>query len=152
MANSEVVTREDLSNILSALGANTESKIKFVYPINATSSAGTANTWTYTGLSFTVPKGHVYIVNLSQGYTSGAPKGIGLHIDSSLHPVPGTWDERTAPNFASYTENGVEQLTCLLDGTSAARTYFVFTYRASTVMSGYTNKYYVYGLDFNISG
>ena len=150
MANSEVVTREDLSNILSALGANTESKIKFVYPINATSSAGAANTWTYTGLSFTVPKGHLYIVVLSQGYSSGAPKGIGLNGSDTLHPVPGTWDGRTAPDFASYVENGVEKLTCLLDGTSVEQTFYLFTYRVSAPTA--PNKYYVYGLDFNISG
>ena len=152
MANSEVVTREDLANVLGALGTNLESRIQYVYPIYGTSSLGTANTWTYTGLNFTVPKGHIYILTLSQGYTSAAPKGIGLHATDTLTPTGTSWAARTAPDFASYVEEGVEKLTCLLDATSAAQTYYLFTYRKSDVDSHYTNKYYAYGLDINISG
>lgn len=152
MANSEVVTREDLANVIGALGANLESRISYVYPVYGTSAAGEANKWVYTGLNFTVPKGHIYIVTLSQAYTSGAPKGIGLNAADSLVPTASTWETRTAPDFASYVEEGVEKLTCLLDCTNTEQTYYIFTYRKNSITTGYVNKYYVYGLDINISG
>lgn len=106
-----------------------------------TSDKSTANTWTYTGISFTVPTNHLWIVRISESYTWGKPKGIGLHTSSSLS----SW--ATAPYMASYIETGVETLSCVL----VPNTYHIYTYRDSTIASGNTNNYSIFGLDFQIA-
>lgn len=110
---------------------------EYVTPISgATYSNSTSNAWEVTNLSFTVPEGHIYIVEVVCTYTNGKPYGIGLHNSSSL--------SQNAP-LASIEETVAKYIT---RGTFFVRpgTWYICTLRASTG----SNTYNVYGLDFTI--
>lgn len=111
--------------------------VEYVTPIvNSTYSHTTANAWVITNLSFTVPEGHVYIVDVVCTYTNGKPYGIGLQNASTL--------SQGAP-VMSISETTAKYVT---RGTFFVRpgTWYICTLRASTG----SNTYNVYGLDFTI--
>lgn len=111
--------------------------VEYVTPINgSTYSHSTANAWQVTNLSFTVPEGHIYIVEVFCSYTNGKPYGIGLHNSSTL--------SQSAP-LMSTEETVAKYVT---RGTFFVRpgTWYICTLRASTG----SNTYSVYGLDFTI--
>lgn len=105
--------------------------------VNSTYSTTTANAWSYTGLSFTVPTGHVYVARINTSYTNGKPIGIGVHTSTSLTTAI------TAPIHNIENSLGIQNVTCLL----TASTYYVWSKRAGTG----SNTYRVDALDFDIS-
>lgn len=110
---------------------------EYITPISgATYSSTTANAWEVTNLSFTVPEGHIYIVEVLGSYTNGKPYGIGLHNASTLgQSAPVTSAEETVAKYVTR-------------GTFFVRsgTWYICTLRAGTG----SNTYSVYGLDFTI--
>ncbi len=123
---------EDRIDASSPFGA-----FEYVTPISgSTYSSTTANAWQVTGLSFTVPEGHVYIVQVTGSYTNGKPYGIGLHSSNSLsQSAPLMSVEETV---AKYLIRGTFIVT--------AGTWYICTLRAGTG----SNTYGVSGLDFTI--
>ena len=110
---------------------------EYVTPISeATYSNTTSNAWEVTNLSFTVPTGHVYIIQITCTYTNGKPYGIGLHSATSL--------SQNAP-VMSIEETVGKYIT---RGTFfvPAGTWYICTLRAGAG----SNTYNVYGLDFTI--
>lgn len=88
-----------------------------------------ANQWEDTGLTITVPTGHVFLGELSSGWSSGKPIGLGVNQATSL--------TGGQPNFCIENENAVLAIdTFLYPGT-----WHVFTKRAS---AGTTNNNYYY--------
>ena len=95
--------------------------------------------WEYVGASFTVPSGHIYLVMLTAGWTTGKPIGLGINSSSSLGSV-GVPDYGFVEN-SSYA--GRTPLLFLSQGT-----YFLFCKRA-TVPTG-NNNHSAYAIDVTI--
>lgn len=84
--------------------------------INWAFKATAANTWQYTGKSFTVPSGYLYLANIYLGFSSGNPTGMGIHTASSGTP---RWRQEAT---------GIQQSPTW---TLGAGTYYIFERRAS---------------------
>ena len=130
--SSEAITRNDLMAILNEVLPPKESYPKDLgYIINSEASTSTTGAWVYTGLSFTVPAEHRYLVTIAQTYSHGNPRGIGLAMSSSS----------STPTFMNLNTSGsVYRLTALLE----PGTWYIFTYRAATG----SNNYSVQAIDF----
>lgn len=64
--------------------------------------ATAANTWQYTGLSFTIPSGHQYLVRPYIGWNSGKPTGVGFETSTSMGTnVPPTYIFENANGFST---------------------------------------------------
>lgn len=125
------LTRKVNNKALSSDIALTASDIglDYITLVNAQSySTTTANTWQYTGHSFTVPSGHVYVVRLYTQYSAGKPIGLGIHSAASMSGAI------TAPLYNTENANGVQGYTMLLP----AGTYYIWSKRAGTGSNTYT--------------
>lgn len=111
-----------------------------VFLANYTYSNTAANTWQYTGRSFTVPSGYAAICYVLSNYASGACKGLGLSVSNTL-PSAG------APEMLQDTSSTHLNRTCAFY--LAAGTYYVFSKRASASAS--PNTYNVQGLQIKLA-
>lgn len=96
-----------------------------------------ANAWVNTGLSVTVPDGHIYVARARQGWNSGRPIGIGFNR--------GTLGSGQSPDYTLYNpDSGLTayMLAAVLD----TGTWDLYTYRGSTG----TNTYWIYWLDVTV--
>lgn len=115
--------------------------VKQVTPVSSHSFKGTvANAWEYIGASFTVPAGHIYVVQLQTNFASGKPLGIGLNSSTSISSAYG-FPDLTCCESA----NGCNRGTAVLSGGTNGMTYYVFCKRAAVPSTA--NIHTVAGLD-----
>lgn len=95
-----------------------------------------ANTWENTGNTFTVPNGHLYLISLSTGWSSGQPTGLGVNKGTSL--------TGNTPDVAyeSTTALRTPMIVC------NSGTWNIFSKRASAGTG--TNNYYIEYLDITL--
>ena len=111
--------------------------VEYVTPVSGvTYSSTTTNAWEATNISFTVPEGHIYIVQVTSTYTNGKPYGLGLHSSTTLN--------QSAP-LMSCQETVAKYLTRATFFV-ASGTWYICILRAGTG----SNTYNIYGLDFTI--
>ena len=103
----------------------------------------TTTSWENTGVSFTIPTGHKYLVYVYQSYATGRPMGLAVSTNNLTTLAAGT-----GTNFIgeisdlSYYHTPAIFLT--------AGTYYIYTKRAAVAGSGNTNTYNVYGIDLGL--
>lgn len=110
-----------------------------VFLANYTFKNTTANAWQYTGKSFTIPDGYAAICYVLSNYASGACKGLGLSVASTL-PAAG------APELHQDTNSTHLNRTCAFY--VPAGTYYVFSKRAA--VSSSNNTYNVQGIQIKL--
>ena len=91
--------------------------------------ATAANAWQYTGLSFTIPSGHQYLVRPWMGWNSGKPTGVGFETSTST----GT---KGFPTYSFENANGfcTPPIFLLPPGT-----FYLFEKRATTPTAANTD-------------
>lgn len=141
IANRKRVAIDTSGNVdIQSGGSFTKSGTKIhnnITQITGTYKATTANTWEYTGKSFTVPSGHMYLVKLQLGWASGKPIGVGVHTSTNVSGFP-SW------HFAD--SEGVYNAPVFL---LYAGTYYLFEKRAT--VPSLTNTYWINAIDFLLS-
>ena len=91
--------------------------------------ATAANTWQYTGLSFTIPSGHQYLARPWMGWNSGKPTGVGFETSTAM----GT---KGFPTYNYENANGFYTPPVFL---LPAGTFYLFEKRASAPTAANTN-------------
>ena len=109
-------------------------------PVSGTAyTTATANAWENTGISVTVPSGHLYLVHVRAVYQNSRPIGIGFHAAS-------TFGAYNAPQYnvqSPIANETIEKAGFIL----TSGTHYLFTKRTETG----SNTHYLYILDFNIA-
>lgn len=136
MSTSKTITRTDLANILNEV-LPCPSPVSFLGKIASVQYKGTSTGWEYTGMSFTVPPGHRYLVSLYTGWSSGKPIGLGIGYSPTLG----------AEGYPYYNFENANGITSTPIWALSPNTYYVFAKRATTPSS--TNNHEVYAWDFH---
>ena len=100
--------------------------------------ATAANTWQYTGLSFTIPSGHQYLTRVWEDWNSGKPIGVGFETSTAI----GT---KGFPTYNFENANGFYTPPVFL---LPAGTFYLFEKRATVPTSANTD--YVSFIGFNL--
>lgn len=98
-----------------------------------------ANDWEYTGTTLTVPSGHIYLVYMVPGFSTGKPIGAGLHTSDTIPTAYG------APIFRAESENASDAIGRTPLFVLGSGTYYYFEKRAS-VPTG-SNSHLIAGYD-----
>ena len=87
-----------------------------------------ANTYEYTGLSVTVPAGHIYEISAYDSFSNNAPIGIAIALTNNNAEITTTTTmvAEASGKTSADTFFACRSVTCITNITSSNRTYYLF--------------------------
>lgn len=98
-----------------------------------------ANAWEYTGTTLTVPSGHIYLVYMVPGFSTGRPLGAGLHTSNTIAASVG------APYYRAESVNTSDATSRTPLFLLGPGTYYYFEKRATVPTAA--NSHTIGGFD-----